>query len=88
MLNKRPVQYPLHLRLGENDYSLFSVIEHLQLNPMSGHYIAYKRLFPGGSTGHYKSRWIQANDGSISIVSQQEVLARQQGAYMLFYQRD
>ena len=67
------------------------MIEHVGLTPHSGHYMAYKRLFPEtidiypDKKGH-TDKWLRANDERISIIEEAELLKRQSGAYLLFYQ--
>ena len=60
VLNSTPVTYPREFALAEvlpakelaesNNteikYKLAAVVEHVGLTPHSGHYVAYKRLFP------------------------------------------
>ena len=72
-------------------YRLSSLVEHFGLVPQSGHYIAYKRLMPEqreGTQGMACRKWVQANDEDIQIVDVEQVLARNQGVYLLFYQRE
>ena len=79
---------------------LGGLIEHVGFTPHSGHYVAYKRLFPESlekarqdnkfneeqkESDAHVDKWLQANDEKISIIKESQVLSRQRGAYLLFY---
>lgn len=61
----------------ESSYKLAALVEHVGLTPHSGHYIAYKRLFPESLDSKRKdkasnsSKWLQANDERIQIIDEE-----------------
>ena len=66
------------------------MIEHLGMTPHSGHYMAYKRLFPESlhsvkGQKEFRGKWLQANDENIKIIEESHVMSRKRGAYLLFY---
>lgn len=106
ILNSAPVKIPRHFTLSEilparelgdsnntdTRYALGAMIEHIGLTPHSGHYMAYKRLFPESlksrsEKAQYRGKWLQANDEVIKIVDEKQVLGRKRSAYLLFYER-
>ena len=80
---------------GSQRYRLASLVEHHGFTPHSGHYVAYKKLisdFPNDLKPNVYSqqcspKWIRANDEQITILNQEDVLNRTQGAYLLFYEK-
>ena len=49
------------------------------MTPRSGHYMAYKRLFPENIDEDDKNlsmKWLKANDERLTIIEEQEVLSR------------
>ena len=85
VLNSAPVQIPKSFTLSEilpekelsdsnnvdTRYTLGALVEHVGFTPHSGHYIAYKRLFPETTTkSKYQGKWLQANDEKISIIEE------------------
>jgi len=69
-------------------YRLAALIEHIGMTPRSGHYMAYKRLFPENiedEDGHLSFKWLKANDERLTIIEERELLGRKRSAYLLFY---
>ena len=102
VLNSAKVSYPREFVLSQilppkelpesnntdSKYKLASLIEHVGITPHSGHYMAYKRLFPESLEPNAEkphTKWLQANDEQIQIIEEEELLNRKRGAYLLFY---
>lgn len=87
VLNSAKVSYPIEFEIGEilpdaenaqrdaqrTVYRLSALIEHVGMTPRSGHYMAYKRLFPENIDEDDKNlslKWLKANDERLTIVEE------------------
>lgn len=64
-----------HEFVGEDSiYRLAAVIEHIGYTPRSGHYMAYRRLFPDNiaedsdSGKKISTKWLKVNDERITVI--------------------
>jgi uncharacterized UBP type Zn finger protein len=72
----------------DSTYKLAALIEHVGMTPHSGHYIAYKRLFAESINRidrKQSDKWVKVNDEILTIITEEQILSRQRGAYLLFY---
>ena len=87
VLNSAKVSYPIEFEIGQilpeadnvqrdaqrTVYRLAALIEHVGMTPRSGHYMAYKRLFPENIDEDDKNlslKWLKANDERLTIVEE------------------
>ena len=76
--------------VGEDTiYRLAAVIEHIGYTPRSGHYMAYKRLFPDNieeaEDKKLSTKWLKVNDERITVIEEADLLNRKGSVYLLFY---